>query len=254
MFLQVHVQGRAAREVLDVFAAVQSELVHDVERFVLDDVKIAVVTVAPHLVAVALVPFGMFHSHVLRRNHLAVEHHLLRAVLLVVLFDHSENFLRKTFVIGIVVDRNAEKFGRFDQSVHTDSEVLARHIDIARIEQGQHPLRLHVFQVLVVGQLHLVHQIDHLLEEELIGHTLTCGVLDATVQVDRQHALRAGRYASGAERVAEPVVRNFVAQAAAARKRIGIVAHVGKERMSLGIHFGREIAPLLVLHVTVFRE
>ena len=181
MFLQVHVQGRAAREVLDVFAAVQSELVHDVERFVLDDVKIAVVTVAPHLVAVALVPFGMFHSHVLRRNHLAVEHHLLRAVLLVVLFDHSENFLCKTFVIGIVVDRNAEKFGCFDQSVHTDSEVLARHIDIARIEQGQHPLRLHVFQVLVVGQLHLVHQIDHLLEEELIGHTLTCGVLDATV-------------------------------------------------------------------------
>jgi len=64
VLFEIHVQRRAAREVGDVLRAVQAELVGDVERRVLDDVEIAVVAVARHLIAVLAIPFGMLHAHV----------------------------------------------------------------------------------------------------------------------------------------------------------------------------------------------
>ena len=85
-------------------------------------------------------------------------------------------------------------------------------------------------------------------------HVVLHGVLYAAVEIDRQHALRARRYAARPERIAETVVLNLVAQAAATRQRVGIVTDVGKERVSLGIHLGREVSPLAIHHVAVPRK
>ena len=84
-----------------------------------------------------------------------------------------------------------------------------------------------------------------------VVHAVLHGVLDAAVQVDRQYALRTRRDASGAQRVAEPIVPDLVPQAAARRQRVGVVADVGEERVPRGVHFGREVAPLAVHHVAV---
>ena len=65
---EVHVQRRTAREVVDITAAVEPELVDHVQRFVLDDIEIGVVTVARYDVAVLAIPFGVFHAHVLGRD------------------------------------------------------------------------------------------------------------------------------------------------------------------------------------------
>ena len=99
-----------------------------------------------------------------------------------------------------------------------------------------------------------MHQVDHLLQIGQVVHAVAHGVLHAAVQVDGQHALRAGRDAPRAERIAEAVVLDFVAQAAARRERVGVVADVGEEGVPLGIHLRREVAPLAVHHVTVARE
>ena len=63
-------QRRTAREVVDITAAVEPELVDHVQRFVLDDIEIGVVTVARYDVAVLAIPFGVFHAHVLGRRYI----------------------------------------------------------------------------------------------------------------------------------------------------------------------------------------
>ena len=193
----------------------------------------------------------MLHAHVFGGDHLAVEHHLLRAVLVVVALDQPQNLLGEAHVVGVVDDGDPLVFGRFDQAVDADGEVLARQVDVARVEERKHSLALQLFEVLVVGQLHLVRKVDHLFEERQVGNALPLGVLDTAVEVDRQHALRTGRDAARSQRVAESVVLDLVAQAAARRQRVGVVAHVGEERMSFGVHLGREVAPLGVHHVAV---
>ncbi len=61
MLLQVEVEGRAAGEVLDVAAAVEPELVEDVEPRILHGVEVAVVAaVARHRITVLAVPLGVF--------------------------------------------------------------------------------------------------------------------------------------------------------------------------------------------------
>ena len=109
-------------------------------------------------------------------------------------------------------------------------------------------------QVLVVADLHLVAQVDDLLKEGKVVHVVARGILDAAVQVDGQHALGARGHATGAESVAEAVVLDFVAEAAARRQGVGVVAEVGEEGVSFGVHLGGEIAPFLVDDVAVFRE
>ena len=254
VLLEVHVQGRAAGQMLDVAAPVQAELVDDVQRRVLDDIEIGVVAVARHGVAVLAVPLGVLHADVLRGDHLAVEHHLARAVAAVVLLDEPQHLLHEAGVVVVVVDLQPEELRRLDQSVDADGEVLPREVDVPGVEERQHALALQLLEVFVVGQLHLVHQVGDLAQEGEVVHAVLHGVLHAAVEVDRQHALRAGRDAAGAERVAEAVVLDLVAQAAARRERVGVVADVGEERVSLGIHLGREVAPLAVHHVAVARE
>ena len=251
VLFEVHVQRRAAREVGDVALAVEAELVEDVERCVFDGIEVAVVAVARHVVARFAVPFGVLDAHVLGGDHLAVEHDLSGTVLLVAAFDEPQNLLHEVLVLGVVVDAHAEVFGRLDQTVHPDGEVLAAHVDVARVEEREHAFRAERFQILVVGELHLVHEFRNLFEELQIGDVRAPGVLDAAVEVDREHALRAGGDAARTERIAESVVLNFVAQTAARRERVGVVAHVGEERVPGGVHLGREIGPLAVDRIAV---
>ena len=74
---EVHVQSRATCEVLDVRCAMQLKLVDNVQAVVLNNIEIRVVAVARHEIAVLAVPLGMLHTHVLGRDHLTVEHHVL---------------------------------------------------------------------------------------------------------------------------------------------------------------------------------
>ena len=99
-----------------------------------------------------------------------------------------------------------------------------------------------------------MHEVYHVGHEVEVRLALACGLLYAAVKVNGEHALRTCRHASGTERVAETVVLYLVAQAAARSQRIGVVAHVCKERVSFGVHFGSEVGVLLVYHVAVFCE
>ena len=217
VFLQVAVQRRAAGQVFDVLFAVQAELVQYVGVRVFHDVEIAVVAVAMHLIAVFLVPLGMFHAHVLGRDHLAVEHEavLLRVVLLVIAFDEAQNILYEMFVIGVVGDRNLEELGGFDEAVDADGEVLAAQVDVAGVEQRQHAFGLEGLKVLVVADLYLMAEVDDLLKEGQVVHVVARGVLDAAVEVDGEHALGTCGHATCAKGVTEAIVLNLVAQTAA---------------------------------------
>ena len=184
-------QGRTARKVLDVWRAVEPELVKDVERVVLYGVKIAVVTVARHGIAVLPVPFGVLHAYVFRRYHLAVEHHVLGAVGLVVLLYYAEHALHEGEVAGVVVDFKAEELGGLHQTVDAYGEILAPDVDVTGVKQRQQTGALQFFQVLVVSQLHLVNKVGDARKELLIVNAVVHGVLHAAVEVDRKHALRA---------------------------------------------------------------
>ena len=216
----------------------KAELVEHGGVLVFDHVKIAVIAVTRHVISVLPVPPGVFHADVLGRNHLAVEHQVARAVFPVIAFDESQHLLHESLVVRIVGDSKPEAFSRFDQSVHPDGQVLPREVDVACVEERKHPLGLQVTQIGVVGRLHLMDEIDHLFEELDVRPSLTRGLLHAAVQVDRQHAFRPRRDASGAEGVAETVILDFIAQAAARSEAVGVVAHVSEERVAGGIHLG----------------
>ena len=202
---------------LDVLLAVQAELVQDVGVGVFHDVEIAVIAIAVHLVAVFLVPFGVLHAHVLGGDHLAVEHQavLLRVVFLVVLLDEAQNILHKLLVVGIVRDLDFQELGSFHKTVHANGEILAPKVDVTRVKQRQHAFALQLLQVLVVTNLHFMAEVDDFFKEGQVVHVVACGILDTTVKVDGEHALGTGRNATSAKGVAETVVLNLVAQAAA---------------------------------------
>ncbi len=241
MFLEVGVQCGSTGEVRDVALPVKTELVDQIQRIVLHAVEVAVVTVAGHAVTVLAVPLGMFHTHIFGGNHLAVEEQLFALVLVVVFLNQSEHLFHKMLVLRIVVNGDVEEFRRFHQSVHADGEVLTVNGDVAGIEQRKHSFGLQVFEVLVVGNLYFVHQIDDLTDELELRDIVAAFVLDAAVDVDGEHALGAGGDAARAEGVAEAVVLDFVAQAAAAAQRVGVVAHVSEEGVAGSVHLGREI-------------
>ena len=157
-------------------------------------------------------------------------------------------------IVGVVANLQAHEFGSLHESVHTDGEILATHIDVSSVEEWQHTLRLQFLQVLVVSKLHFMAEFNHLREIVGIVESVLYGVLYATVEVDGEHALRAGRHTARTERIAEAVVLNLVAQTAARAERVGIVAHVCEERVTLRVHLRREVAPLFVYHVAVLCE
>ena len=120
----------------------EAELVDDVQRLVLHDVEIGVVTVARHGIPVLAVPLGVLHADVFGRDHLAVEHHLLRAVFLVVALDQPQYPLHECGVVVVVVDADTQKFRGLDQPVDADGQILARKVDVPRAEERQHALGL----------------------------------------------------------------------------------------------------------------
>ena len=215
MLLEIHVESRTAREVLDIGSAMELELLDDVGVGILDDIEIAVVAVTRNEISVFPIPLGMLHAHILGWYHLAVEEHVLGAIELVVFLDKSKHGLHKLEIVGIVGDLESTELCRLYKSVDTDGEILARHIDISCVEEGQHAMRLKLLEILVVCQLHLMTEVDHLREILLVVDLVVDGILDAAVEIDGEHALRTGGYASGTEGVAESVVLNFVAQTAA---------------------------------------
>jgi len=157
-------------------------------------------------------------------------------------------------VLRVVVDRDAEELGGFHQTVHADGEVLAVDGDVAGVEERQHSLGLQVLEVLVVADLHLVHQVDDLLDELELRDVVAAFVLDATVDVDGEHTLGAGGDTACAEGVAESVVLDFVTQTAAAAQGVGVVAHVSEERVAGGVHLCREVGIFGVDDVAVLAE
>ena len=84
----------------------------------------------------------MFHTHVLRRNHLAVEHHILRAVLFVLLLDDAEQLLNEMRILRRVFDLQTEELCCLYQTIHTDRQILTADIDVAGVEQRQHAFLL----------------------------------------------------------------------------------------------------------------
>ena len=252
MLFEVAVEGGAAGEVLDVGGAVEAEFVEHCERSVLHDVEVRVVAVTRHKIAVFAVPFGVLHTHVLGGNHLAVEHDVLGAVFFVFLLDKTKDRLDEFAVLRVVIDGNAHEFGGFDEAVDTDGEVLTCDVDVAGVEERQHAVCLQVFEVLVVGELHLVAEVDDVEEEFLVVLAVVDGVLDAAVEVDGEDALGTRGDTAGTEGVTEAVVGNLIAQTAAGAERVGVVGDVGEEGVAFGVHLGGEVGHVLVDEVAVF--
>ena len=201
---------------LYVLAAVETELVHDIEGIILNHIEIAVVAVTRHPVAVFAVPLRVFYSHILRRNHLAVEESFLGAILLVVSFDYAEHFLYEFGVLRIVGNFKSEEFRSLYHTVDTYGEILPCDIDVTGIEERKHTLGLKVLEILVVADLYLVHEVGDILEEGDIVHSVLHCILYAAVEIDGEHGLGTRGHSAGTEGVAESVVLNFVAQTAAA--------------------------------------
>ena len=254
VLLQVAVQGTTTGEVLNVFTSVETETIQDVQTLVLYYVEIAVVAITRYYIAVLFVPFSVFHTHVLGRDHLAVEHNVLRAVLFVLLLDDTEQLLNEVCVFGCIFDLQAEELSSLHQTVHTDGEVLTTDVDITGVEERQHAFLLQVLEVLVVSQLHFVHEVHYILDVSLIRDVITNSVLDSTVEVDGEHRFRARRDTTGTKRIAEAIVSDCVTQTAARRETVGIIGYIGEERVTFGIHLCGEIAVLFVLDVSVLSQ
>ena len=153
----------------------------------------------------------MLDAHILCGYHFAVEHQFRCAILLVVFLYCAQNGLYVLSILLIVVNGDSKEFGTFYQSVDPDGEVLAIKIDVACVEKGQHAVALQLFEVLVVGNLHLVAEVDNVGEVFDVRNIVVDSVLDAAVEVNGQHTLRACGYTAGAKRIAELVVGNFIA-------------------------------------------
>lgn len=140
MFLEVGVKGGTACEVRYVAAAVEPELVDEVQRVVFHYVEIAVIAITWYTVTVFAVPFGMFYTDIFGRYHLAVEKKLLGFIFVVVFFNETEYIFHEVLVLWIVVNRYIQEFGCFNEAVDTDCEVLACDVDISGVEKREHSL------------------------------------------------------------------------------------------------------------------
>ena len=76
-------------------------------------------------------------------------------------------------------------------------------------------MSLQFLQVLVIGYLYLVAEIDNLTEILQIVYLVVDGILYAAVQVNGEHGLGTRRNATSTQRIAEAIVGNLVAQTAA---------------------------------------
>ena len=84
----------------------------------------------------------------------------------------------------------SHKLCSFYQAVDADGEILSGDVDVAGVEEWEHAVRLKILEVLVVCELHFVTEIYHLLKILMVVYVVVYGILDASVEVDGQHALR----------------------------------------------------------------
>ena len=189
VFVEVAVQRASSGEVLDVASAVQAELFDDVGLRVFHYIKIGVIAVSRDIVAVLSVPSCMFHSDVFSGNHFAVEEQVFGAIFCVVVFNESEDVSDKFFILRVVADGDAEAFGGFDESVHSDGEILAFEVDVACVKEWQHSFLHEISQVLVVSHLHLMGEVHDSVEIFHVGASFSRGLLHAAVEIDGEHGL-----------------------------------------------------------------
>ena len=129
----------------------------------------------------------MLYTDVLGRNHLAVEHNVLRAVSLVVFLDESEDALNEVEIIVVWSNLQTHELGSLYESVDSDGEILAAHVDVTGVEQRQHAILLQLLEVLVVCELYLMAEVDDAGKVLLVVELVVYGILNAAVQVDCQY-------------------------------------------------------------------
>ena len=159
MLLKIEMKGRATCKMLDILASMKAHLVYNVQRFVFNNVEIAVVAVTRHCITVFPIPFCMLHSHILRRNHLAIEQCCLGSIPDVVFFDKAESVLNELDIIRIVVNLNTKEFSSLYKTVYTNRKILSSYIDEAGIKEREHSLRLKSLKILIICKLYLVDEI-----------------------------------------------------------------------------------------------
>lgn len=163
VLVEVHVQCGATGEVLDVGSTMKLELVEDAQRVVLHHIEITVVAVARHEIAVLTIPFGVLDTDVLGRNHLAVEHHLFAAVLLVVLFNRTQDVLYEVLIVVVGRDLQSHELSGFHESVDANGEILSVDVDISGIKERQHAVSLELLEILIVSELYLMAEVDDMI-------------------------------------------------------------------------------------------
>ena len=80
VLLKIHVEGRTACEVLNIWCTMELELLYDICVGVLNYIEIAVVAIARNEISVFPIPLRMLYSNILGGNHLAVEQYVLGAI------------------------------------------------------------------------------------------------------------------------------------------------------------------------------
>ena len=156
MLIEVHMEGRTTSKMLDIRCTMEFELVNDGQRVILYHIEIAVIAVAWYKVTILTIPLSMLHTYVFGRNHLAVEHHVLRAILTIILFYQSEDTLYKVQIFIVRCNLQSHELSSLNESVDTDGQILTGDIDITSIKQWEHTMGLEFLQVLIVSQLYLV--------------------------------------------------------------------------------------------------
>ena len=119
MFVEIHVESRAAGKVFYEFMSVKAELFKYVRVGIFNHVEITIVAVARNIVTVLPVPTCVLHTYVLGRNHFAVEHNILGTVFLVIVFHRAEYALNKFQILGIVGNSISQRFRSLNKTVNT---------------------------------------------------------------------------------------------------------------------------------------
>ena len=132
----------------------------------------------------------MLYTNVLCRNHLAVEHHVLGTILLVVLLNKSEDSLYEMQIIIVWSNLQSHELCCLYQSVDTDGKILTADVDISCVEEWQHTTLLELLKVLVVCELYLMAEVDNTTKILQVVELVVYCILDTTIQVNSEHTLR----------------------------------------------------------------
>ena len=225
----------------------QQKFIERVGFIVFHHIKIRIIAIARHFIAVGFVPLGVFRAEVFCRYKFGVETH---AVLFRGGFVGFENgfqtALHKFDVFGVVAHSNTAGFGRFGHAVDADGEKLFVERDKAGIVNRQHAGGLIFFHQLAVGILIAVDFAHFCCQ--------VAPVLLEPVHIERDHINRAGGHAACAQGVGKSAVVDLVAQATARGKRIGIVGKINEKRIALGQFLRHFVGKLFILAFALVGE